>query len=429
MSRYSSRQLSNCSILSRSIWSRPFFCCLFLLLAGLSAQADNLVNFARTDTLSVAETNKRLKTVLGGYAPVDTTQPIDLYKVRYNSPNGKGKMQVVTGLVALPRGGAPKGLVIFSHGTIGDHDMSPSRWTTKLRVGEAQGAILAFATGGYALAMPDYLGLGDDNGPHPFPLGHINSRSAIDIITPARGVANKSGVKVGPKLFLTGYSEGGAVTMWATKQLEARGVPIAASAPISGPYDLTETTRKGLLSPPKTIVEFAAQLYFMTFAVRYFHATQGVPLTDYFVPRIANLVETLYDKGYSDETMIKYLVLNALTLGANNSLEKIITPRFSKAITELDTSDPVLRELKNSDCFDWSPKTKMLLVSLDGDNIVDPANMTVTIDTMRKRGVGPGTLRSVVVKNAALTHLNAPARMAALARKFFDGGFTGVGAK
>jgi dienelactone hydrolase len=419
MSRFFRRQISG----------NPLFCCLFLLLAGWSAQADNLVNFARTDTMSVAETNKRLKTVLGGSAPADATQPIDLYKVRYNSPDGKGKMQVLTGLVALPRGGAPKGLVVFSHGTIGDHAMSPSRWTTKLHIGESQGAILAFASGGYALAMPDYLGLGDDKGPHPFPLSQINSRSAIDIIAPARSIANKSGVKVGPKLFLTGYSEGGAVTMWATRQLEAKGVPIAASAPISGPYNLTGTTRKGLMEPPKNLVEFAAQLYFTTFAVRYIHATQGVPLTNYFVPRMANLVETLYDKDYSDETMIKYLVLTAFTLGANNSLDKIVTPRFRKAIIELDTSDPVLRELKNGDCFDWSPKTKMLLVSLDGDNIVDPANLTLTLDTMRKRGVGPETLRSVVVKNPSLTHINAPARMAALARKFFDGGFTGVGAK
>jgi pimeloyl-ACP methyl ester carboxylesterase len=409
---------------------RRIFLCFFLLLcSGLRARADNLVNFTRTSSMSVADANARMKKLMRGFAPAPATKPIDLYRVRYTSKNEKNANVVVSGLVALPRGGAPKGLVVFNHGTTGDRAMSPSRWTTKMKIGEAQWGILVFATGGYAVAMPDYLGLGDNEGPHPYPLSDLNALSAIDIISPARSVAGKSGVAIPQKLFMTGYSEGGAVAMWATKLLEARKVPITASAPISGPYDLSGTTRKSIAAPPKTTIQFAAQLYLLAYTVRYFHQMRGVPLSNYFAPGMAKLVEGLFENGDSDETMIRRLVINAYLMGANNSLDKVTTPRFRKALSDFDTTDPVISELVKSDCYDWAPRTKMLLVSLANDEVVDPINTKITLDSMRKRGVTAATLRQVVVEDENLNHLTAPFRLLALTRKFFDGGFTGVGAK
>lgn len=408
---------------------RIFLCLFVLLCSGLRVSADNLVNFTRTSSMSVADANQRMKKLMRGFAPAPATRPIDLYRVRYNSKDEKGAKVVLSGLVALPRGGAPKGLVVFNHGTTGDRAMSPSRWTTKMNIGEAQWGILVFATGGYAVAMPDYLGLGDHPGAHPYPLSDLNALSAIDIISPARTVAAKSGVAIPQKLFVTGYSEGGSVAMWATKLLEAKGVPIAASAPISGPYDLSGTTRKSIVAPPKTTIQFAAQLYLLAYTVRYFHQNRGVPLSDYFTPGMAKLVSTLFENGDSDETMIRRLVINAYLMGANNNLDKITTPRFRKAMADFDTKDPVISELVKSDIYDWSPRTKMLLVALEDDDVVDPANTKITLETMRKRGVTAATLRQVVVKDANLNHLTAPFRLLALARKFFDGGFAGAGAK
>src|SRR5450631_1791039 len=40
------------------------------------------------------------------------------------------------------------------------------------------------------------------------------------------------------KLFITGYSEGGYVAMATHKALQAQGVAVTASAPMSGPYAL-----------------------------------------------------------------------------------------------------------------------------------------------------------------------------------------------
>jgi len=111
---------------------------------------------------------------------------------------------------------------------------------------------------------------------------------------------------------------------------------------------------------------------------------------------------------------------------SKNSLENVITPRFKKALETLDASDPVIREMQKSDVFDWSPRTKMLLISLPGDKVVDPANTEKTVRTMRRRGVRADTLRQYVIKDAKLNHLTAIAPALARARLFFDRGFASM---
>ncbi len=69
----------------------------------------------------------------------------------------------------------------------------------------------------------------------------------------------------------------------------------------------------------------------------------------------------------------------------------------------------------------------MLLISLEGDKVVDPANTEKTMRTMRGRGVSSDTLRQYMIKDASLNHITAAAPALALARRFFDDGLTGVG--
>ncbi len=47
-----------------------------------------------------------------------------------------------------------------------------------------------------------------------------------------------SGAKASSKLFITGYSQGGHVAMAAHRALQTAGIPVTASAPMSGPYAL-----------------------------------------------------------------------------------------------------------------------------------------------------------------------------------------------
>jgi len=164
-----------------------FFSCVGIVLClSVATHADNLVSSSRNGSLSARQINERSAALFKKIAPKPATTAIDFYKVHYRSLNEQSRPVVLTGLVILPRGRAPKGLVIFNHGTIFNRQLSPSRYVGQTDFGETVPALLAFASGGYAIAMPDYLGMGNNKNPHPFPLGSLNSRSAIDLIAPAR---------------------------------------------------------------------------------------------------------------------------------------------------------------------------------------------------------------------------------------------------
>ncbi len=332
-------------------------------------------------------------------------------------------------MVVLPIGGAPKGLVIFNHGTTADRNLSPSRFTGSAKSTEAELAILAFASGGYAVAMPDYLGLGDHKGAHPYPLGDINSRSAIDLIAPARTVADRQNISIGSRLFVTGYSEGGAVAMWTVRNLEQKTgaiYDVFAAAPLEGPYDVSGATRNWLIASPTDQQGFVTRLYLMSYMVYYFHKSKGVKLTDYFKPAMALTVSQAYGGNRSDENIIKRLALAAVLMRAKNSIDNVVTPRFKKAIQTLDTSDPVISEMRKNDVYDWKPRTKILLVTLKEDKIVDPSNTEKVFLTMRRNGVGDAMLRKYVINDLSLNHLTAVAPALIQARLFFDKGFTGL---
>jgi pimeloyl-ACP methyl ester carboxylesterase len=333
-------------------------------------------------------------------------------------------------LIALPSGGASKGLVVFNHGTLADRRASPSRFTGRADSSETELAILAFASGGYAVAIPDYLGLGDHQAAHPYPLGAVNSRSAVDIIAPARTLAARQKNTIGAQLFVSGYSEGGAVGMWTVRDLERKAsadTNVTAAALASGPYDISGVTRNSLIASTDNQTTFVTRLYLIAYLVNYFHRSRGIKLTDYFKPAMALTVSQAFKGSRSDENIIKRLALTAVLMRSKNSINNVITTRFKRAMETLDTSDPVIRELRKQDVYDWSPQTKMLLINLKKDNVVDAANTDTAIAAMRRRGVGASSLRQYIIRDESLNHLTAIVPALAQARRFFDGGFSNIG--
>ena len=396
---------------------------LSCLMVGGAVIADPLVSIQKTGTISAAQFNTRLKAVFGSLAPAPATGPTDLYKIRYNSRDGKGRAVVLSGLLALPRGGAAKGLVVFAHGTVADRRLSPSRFTGPGTGAEAEAALLAYGSGGYGVVMPDYLGLGDDLGVHPFPLGRVNSLSVSDMIGPARMAARRQNITIGPKLFISGYSEGGAVALWTVRLLQEKPyatLQVTSAVPMSGPYDLTGATAQSLIAPTQSQVVFAARLYLLSYLLHSAYKIDGVKLTTYVRPALAAVIVRVFDQELTDEQIIKRLALAATLLGARNSVERVTTPYFSKALHGVDRGDPVVRDLLQNNCTDWSPRTKMLLICLKTDGIVVPENTQNAIKAMRARGVGANVVRESLIVNSSLNHSTAIIPALAQARRFFD---------
>lgn len=402
----------------------------------LSAWAPAPAEIARSGAIPLARANERIVRLRReGFDLPAARSGVELHRVRYASTGLDGEARILSGLLAVPAGGPIKGFVVEFHGTIADRAFSPSRYAGGVvdpkskdpqpTHPEAEAVALAFATGGYAVAMPDYLGLGDDPGVHPYPLAEVNARSGIDMVSALRGTRSDL---AGP-LFVTGYSEGGAVAMWAVRKLEAAGVPVAAASPMSGPYDLSGVTARSLLRGGQGLTGLGEKLFLLGYTAYSAQARHPeLDLRAYFAPSMATYIPFVFKQNLPQGTVGRKLVVKALQMGANGSVIQVLTDRFRLALQNGDTSELLVADLKANDTYDWTPQTKMLLPFLGNDGVVVPENTTRTLAAMRRHGVGEDLVRGFqIAPRKGLNHSSAAGPALAASRRFFDGGFAGVG--
>jgi dienelactone hydrolase len=397
-----------------------------VLLLACVAFGQKLVASELNGTMPAATVAERMRAAYQEYAVELIPADVELFKVRYTSLDANGKPAELTGLAAFPKGGAPKGLVVYCHGTTVDRRRSPSKFNGTGEAPETVEAITGFATGGYAVVLPDYIGLGDHKAAHPYPLAKVNARSAIDLIPAARELAAQKKYSIGKALYVTGYSEGGAVAMamvQALQPMQGEMYDVKAAAPASGPYDLSGTTREFMLMETDDQVGFILRLYLLSYATNYLADEKKLRWRDVFKPALANALAINYGRQPTDDGVIKNIGITTALMRSKNRLENVLQPKFITSMRNNDARNPFVRALRDNDVFDWTPRVPMLLINLKGDTVVDPKNSEVAYNAMRKRGVGDNVLRREEFFRDGLNHVNAIATAMSFARSFFDHGF------
>src|SRR6185369_398821 len=79
---------------------------------------------------------------------------------------------------------------------------------------------------------------------HPYLHAKTSASAVVDLLRAVKSYCAANSIPLSGKLFLAGYSEGGYATMAATREIQERfaaELPITASAPMAGPYDLSGT--------------------------------------------------------------------------------------------------------------------------------------------------------------------------------------------
>jgi hypothetical protein len=131
--------------------------------------------------------------------------------------------------------------VLYGHGTDPDKALNIADPTDP---SNTEGVLVAamFAAHGYIVVAPNYAGYDISTlGYHPYLDAAQQSGEMIDILTAARTALPKtmsSATTDSGKLFLTGYSQGGYVSMATQRALQAAGATVAGAAHMSGPYAL-----------------------------------------------------------------------------------------------------------------------------------------------------------------------------------------------
>src|SRR5882724_3987893 len=185
-----------------------------------------------------AATNQQLLSLSGN--PVCD---ILIYDIRYETVGGANEATTASAALLIPTGlGADctgaRPIVLYAHGTTTDRAFSMANMQNT----ETLFLAALFAAKGYIVVAPNYAGYDTSTLPyHPYLIADQQSKDMIDALTAARTalpLASATFSKDSGQLFITGYSQGGYVAMATHRAMQAAGMKVTASVPMSGPYAL-----------------------------------------------------------------------------------------------------------------------------------------------------------------------------------------------
>ncbi|WP_431956865.1 alpha/beta hydrolase family protein [Nocardia lijiangensis] len=287
---------------------------------------------------------------------------IDAYRVVYRTSAPDGADTTASGLVVLPRTEARRlPVVSYAHGTIVRKDEAPS---ADAETDRARTAL--FAAVGYAAVAPDYLGLGEGPGSHPYAHVPTEASASADLLRAARMVAAREGREFDGTLLVTGFSQGGQAAMALAERVATApdlGFTLAGVAAVSGPYAVREVQTPaaldGRISPRAAVLYIA---YWLT-AMNRIYRLYDEP-GEAFQPPYAERVEQLFD-GRHD--------ILSVSTGLPATPRELLTPRFQALA--LDPTGEALRAMTDSDgACDWTPRAPVRLYVSSDDRAVPAAN-------------------------------------------------------
>ncbi len=346
----------------------------YRVIAVPAAQRGRVLTNAFVRTVSTFEIS-----LLLGYLQVSLTPqfPVDLYKVQYETIDPLGARTVASGAIALPRGAsAALPLLSYQHGTLTHTNEAPSAMSLFGELGI--GAILASV--GYAAVLPDYLGMGDSPGLHPYHHARSEATACVDALRAARALCASKGVLLNDQLFLCGYSQGGHATMALHRELEryhTNEFTITASAPMAGAYDLSGVTTDDMLSGRSQ-----PNPYYFAYLLAAYQSVY------HLAPTLSDLLQPPYNT-----TLPPLLNGNSSGSDINNAMPKnpanpllILKPELLAGFRT--NANHILRQaLRDNDLYAWTPQRPMRLYHCGGDQDVIPSNSRVAQASFQSQGV------------------------------------------
>ena len=175
---------------------------------------------------------------------ISAKDSVDVYEITYETQFMECNPQpvIASGLFFLPhhkRTNLP--LLCYDHGT-------EIRREREITMNGEQTLCLGFATDGYAVAFPDYVGLGIGEKDQLYLNAESEARSSVDMLRAVRDLSIILSYNLNDKLFITGYSQGGHAAMATHKLIQEKfgdEFQVTASSPMSGPYDVYFTVDNG----------------------------------------------------------------------------------------------------------------------------------------------------------------------------------------
>ena len=299
-------------------------------------------------------------------------------KITYKTKDINGKDINASGLLVIPV--APKGLTGFSvslicdnHGTIFLNSEAPSVKQAKLN-DPSDDNLTVMMTGyaGFAVAMPDYVGYGDSKGAvHPYIL-KSSAQASLDMIRASIKYMTDHQVLFNGQLFISGYSEGGYVTMALAKDIEehhASEFHLKGVAPMAGPYDIESLGAYDLNASMKMVYPaFLAEI-----AYSYSKAYDDINISDLVVKPTVFETVPLFGGDYDTIPIHVALGLADPSKGDYGFYTHYTNELFKDSFIndyQANMNNPVRVAFAKNSVYDWTPKSKINLIQCVDDEII-----------------------------------------------------------
>ena len=303
---------------------------------------------------------------------------VKMYKVTYNTSNLLGNSVIASGMICVPVNATCDSLPIalYAHGTVLKRDDVPSADNSEAIIGKA------IASRGYVTAMPDYLGLGDLPGLHPYQHAESEAIVSVDILLAAKELIRDSlTFTYSNEVFITGYSQGGHAAMATTKYIQDNNLQadlnVVASAPLSGAFHASKRQTDELLLD----IPYNSPGYILYLIMAYEEVYGGI-YTD-----TSDFLQSPYD------TTVAPLFDGTVAMGVIHGMlpsktSQYLNPTFLNAFIADSTAktSALWQALLANDNYDWTPTTPLKMFYCSGDATVKPQNTLDAFDAMIANG-------------------------------------------
>ncbi len=303
---------------------------------------------------------------------VPTTYAVNAYKITYNTVSYDGTTPTfATGALLVPQGVPCKTpLISYQHGTTTLRYGVPSYLSGEIVIG------LAEATDGYTIAMPDFLGLGDSPGIHPYIHAASEATASLDLLRATREAQDSLDFSLNGQLFLVGYSQGGHATMALHRMIEtdfSDEFTVTASAPMSGPYDVSGVQADVILND-----SVYSQPGYLPYILQSYNTVYNL-FIDY-----ADVFQSPYD------VTLPPLLDGTHGMGELNAAmpsipNQIMIPEVLDSF--INNQDHYFRvALRDNDVYDWTPVSPVKMFYCEADDEVYYMNAIVAYDKFIENG-------------------------------------------
>ncbi len=345
----------------------------FIFLEFSSKAQEVLINYELIDSYNQTELLVLRESLDIPEFFISVDYEVDVYKLSYKTPDPQGITTLATGAVCIPRNmDCALPLCSYQHGTIASKMNVPSYKSGELDIG------ILLACSGYVLALPDYLGLGDSSGLHPYVHAKSEGTACLDMLRAVRELRLKVDFRLNDQLMLLGYSQGGHATMALHKEIEENAADefkVDISIPMSGPYDISGAQTEYLIQD----VPYATPGY-LPYTILAYQSVYGDlydDISEVLKPPYNKTIPLLFDGTYS----MAY-INSQCTAVPNQMLQDSTLQNFKS-----DPNHKLRKALADNDLYTWLPKAPVHMLYCDGDDQVSYLNSVVALDAFQSNGL------------------------------------------